>query len=257
MVNTVFQQEDIDIVFHLAGRIEVGESQKNPTEFWEVNVGGTTIVLNAMRKYGVKKIVFSSTAGVYFSSGILIPENEATTNNSVYSNTKLACENAIEDSGLEFIIFRYFNLAGADEDLGENHEPETHLIPKILRNLNNFEIYGNDYPTADGTCIRDYVHVLDVVEAHIKAIDYLYENKESRVINLGTGKGYSVLEIIDVVKNITEQKVNYTFAEKREGDPEYLVADITLAKELINYEPQYEIHSIVQSAYEWEKKRIG
>lgn len=257
MVNTVFSQEKIDTVFHLVARIEVGESQKDSTEFWEVNVGGTVIVLNAMKKHGVKNIIFSSTAGVYFSSSILIPEDEATTNNSVYSNTKLSCENAIIDSGLNYIIFRYFNLAGADDDLGENHNPETHLIPKILQNLNNFKIYGNDYRTPDGTCIRDYVHVLDVVEAHMSAVKYLDGGGKSILLNLGTGKGYSVLEVIDVVEKVTGEKVNYSFEEKREGDPKHLVANINLARETINYEPQHEIYSIVKSAYEWEKKRVG
>lgn len=255
MVNTVFTQEKIDTVFHLAGRIEVGESIKYPTEFWEINVGGTLIVLNAMKKHGVDKIIFSSTAGVYFSGGILIPEDEATINNSVYSNTKLSCEYAIEDSGLKYIIFRYFNLAGADDEFGENHEPETHLIPKILQNLNNFEVYGNDYETPDGTCIRDFVHVLDVVDAHINAIDYLEHNK-SVTINLGSGTGYSVLEIIDIVEKQTGQKVSFQITPKRDGDPDRLVADIKLAKKLINYEPQHEIDSIIKSAYEWEKKRI-
>jgi len=255
MVNTVFSEENIDFVFHLAGRIEVGDSEKNPTEFWEVNVGGTLIVLNAMKKHDVNKIIFSSTAGVYFSSGIMIPEDEATTNNSVYSNTKLSCEYAIEDSGLNFVIFRYFNLAGAEDDLGENHEPETHLIPRILQNLNSFQIYGNDYDTPDGTCIRDYVHVSDVVNAHIESVKYLDDSKENVIVNLGSGQGYSVLEIIEVIEKEIGQKVNYQIAPRREGDPSRLVADITLAKELLNYEPQHKIDSIIKSAHEWEKKR--
>jgi UDP-glucose 4-epimerase len=257
MVHTVFEQETIDIVFHLAARIEVGESEKDPTEFWEVNVGGTIILLNAMKKYGVHKIIFSSTAGVYFPTRILIPEDEAILDNSVYSNTKLASENAIIDSGFDYVIFRYFNLAGSEDDLGEDHDPETHLIPKLLQNLNKFEIYGNDYDTPDGTCIRDFVHVSDVANAHIKAIEYLDNRNESVILNLGTGKGYSVLEVIDVVEKVTDQKVHYSFKERREGDPEHLVANINLAKKLINYEPQYEIHSIIKSALEWEKKRVG
>lgn len=252
MINTVFSQENIDVVFHLAGRIEVGESEKHPTEFWEVNVGGTMIILNAMKKHGINKIFFSSTAGVYFSTGILIPEDEATTNNSVYSNTKLACENAIQDSGLDYVIFRYFNLAGADGDLGENHNPETHLIPRILRNLNNVEVYGNDYRTKDGTCIRDYVHVLDVVDAHISAID----KEVNQIVNLGSGVGYSVLEIIQEVERVTKQTVDYKINPRRIGDTDSLVANISLAKELLNYEPKHGIQSIIQSAYDWEKKSI-
>jgi len=251
MVHSIFRENEIDVVFHMAGRIEVGESEKDPSEFWEVNVGGTTILLNAMKKYGVKKIIFSSTAGVYFSGSIPIVEDECTSNNSVYSNTKLACEYAIEDSGLDYVIFRYFNLAGADEELGENHMPETHLIPRILQNLNNFLVYGNDYSTPDGTCIRDYVHVLDVVDAHIKAL----EIDGQQLINLGSGTGHSVFEIIDVIEKVTGQKVKYEIAPRRKGDPSRLVADISLAKEKLNYEPKHNIESIVRSAYEFEKKR--
>ena len=152
----IFQKVKIDIVFHLAGRIEVGESMENPTEFFHVNVGGTCQILNCMKKYGLNNIVYSSTAGVYKSkSEPLCEEDETTFDNNPYAASKLCAEKAIQKSGLNYIIFRYFNLAGADEDLefGENHEPETHLIPKIFQNLNKLTIYGNDYSTSDGTCI--------------------------------------------------------------------------------------------------------
>jgi UDP-glucose 4-epimerase len=254
MVQTVFQNNKIDVVFHLAGRIEVGLSFEEPTKFWEVNVGGTLIVLDAMKNHGCDTIFFSSTAGVYFCGRIPVDEDECTIDNSVYSNTKLCCERAIEDSGLNFVIFRYFNLAGADDDLGENHEPETHLIPLILGNLNNVTINGDDYSTPDGTCVRDYVHVLDVVDAHIEALNL---EEKNILVNLGSGVGYSNLEVVQTIEKITGEKVNYKIGPRREGDPDFLVANINLAKKLLNYEPKHDIESIIKTAYAWQKKRTS
>jgi UDP-glucose 4-epimerase len=254
MVQTVFQNNKIDVVFHLAGRIEVGLSFEEPTKFWEVNVGGTLIVLDAMKNHGCDTIFFSSTAGVYFCGRIPVDEDECTIDNSVYSNTKLCCERAIEDSGLNFVIFRYFNLAGADDDLGENHEPETHLIPLILGNLNNVTINGDDYSTPDGTCVRDYVHVLDVVDAHIEALKLKEKNI---LVNLGSGVGYSNLEVVQTIEKVTGEKVNYKIGPRREGDPDFLVANINLAKKLLNYEPKHDIESIIKTAYAWQKKRTS
>jgi UDP-glucose 4-epimerase len=254
MVRTVFRINKIDVVFHLAGRIEVGLSFEDPTKFWEVNVGGTLIVLDAMKNHGCDTIFFSSTAGVYFCGRIPVDEDECTIDNSVYSNTKLCCERAIEDSGLNFVIFRYFNLAGADDDLGENHEPETHLIPLILGNLNNVTINGDDYSTPDGTCVRDYVHVLDVVDAHIEALNL---EEKNILVNLGSGVGYSNLEVVQTIEKITGEKVNYKIGPRREGDPDFLVANINLAKKLLNYEPKHDIESIIKTAYAWQKKRTS
>lgn len=254
LLDEIFEQK-IDIVFHLAGLIEVGESWKHPTQFWENNVGGTVRILAAMKRHNCDKIMFSSTAGVYLSSHTEIPEDECTTNNNPYSNSKLSCEYAIQDSGIKHIIFRYFNLAGSGGDVGENHFPETHLIPRILQNLNNFEVYGDDYDTHDGSCIRDYVHVEDVVDAHIEAIKYLDSDKPSEIINLGSGIGYSVKEIILTVEKVALKRVNYSVKPRRKGDPSFLVASINKAKKLLNYSPKHEITSIIKSAYEWEKKR--
>ena len=256
-LENILQNHFVDVVFHLAGRIEVGESVKYPTEFWDVNVGGTVNVLNVMKNYGVNKIIFSSTAGVYWAGAIQIPEDECTTSNNPYSNSKMSCEYAIEDSGLNYVIFRYFNLAGADPDgeMGESHEPETHLIPRILQNLNTVEVYGNDYDTPDGTCIRDYVHVCDVVDAHIEAEKYLDNYGESGVFNLGSGVGYSVLDVIKTVEKISSKKVKYNIVPRRKGDPNHLVADITKAKTILNFNPKHDISSIIKSAYEWEKSR--
>lgn len=255
-VNNVVSRHHYDLVIHCASRIEVGESMKDPTEFHEVNIGGTAILLNAMKKNKIDTILFSSTAAVYLDGPFPIPESECTTpDNSVYGSTKIACENMIMESGFKYGIFRYFNLAGADPegDIGENHDPETHLIPCILGNLNNFKIFGNDYRTNDGTCVRDYVHVCDVADAHLLAIEHLKEN-ESFIVNLGTGTGYSILEIVKLIQYELGKQVNYQFAERRSGDPDKLVADITLAKKLLKYIPKHDILSILKTANEWQER---
>lgn len=255
-LDAYFFTRKIDAVFHLAGRIEVGESMKDPTEFWEVNVGGTCAILNAMKHYGVKYILYSSTAGVYYPGNLPLKETSMVVDNHVYGSSKFAAENAILDSGINHIIFRYFNLAGADpeNDIGENHEPETHLIPRILQNLNSFELYGDNYDTPDGSCIRDYVHVSDVAEAHISGVNYLMNGGESQLLNLGTGKGHSNYEIINLITDELGLPVKYKVKARREGDPDRLVADITLAQKVLNYQPKHDIISILKTAYEWHKK---
>lgn len=252
-LRSIFNEHHFDVVFHLAGRIEVGESMMHPTEFWDVNVGGTANLLNVMNEYDVRKIIFSSTAAVYAPKTMPLRECDTILPNSVYGNTKLACEQMIQDSDMDYCIFRYFNLAGADPelDIGENHEPETHLIPNIFKNLNKFVINGNNYATHDGTCIRDYVHVTDVAEAHVYAAD----NVDNFILNLGTGQGYSILEIIKIVEEVTGQKVNYEFAGPRGGDSGILVADISAAKRFMNYEPKYGIRDIIETAYKWHLKQ--
>jgi len=263
VINYLFLKTKIDAVFHMAGRIEIGESVKNPTEFWEVNTGGTCTILNAMKKHGVKYFVYSSTAGVYKPDRINklfdIPISEmdnVTFDHNPYSASKLASENAIKQSGINYMIFRYFNLAGADEelDIGENHEPETHLIPRILQNLNNFELYGDDYDTEDGSCVRDYVHVTDVAKAHITGLEYLMNGGQSVLMNLGTGKGHSNLEIINLIKDKLNLPVKYTVVSRRQGDPDSLVADINLAQKVLNFKPRYDIMDILQTAYDWHLK---
>ena len=263
VINYLFLKTKIDAVFHMAGRIEIGESIKNPTEFWEVNTGGTCTILNAMKKHGVKYFVYSSTAGVYKPDRINklfdIPISEmdnVTFDHNPYSASKLASENAIKQSGINYMIFRYFNLAGADEelDIGENHEPETHLIPRIFQNLNNFELYGDDYDTEDGSCVRDYVHVTDVAKAHITGLEYLMSGGKSVLMNLGTGKGHSNLEIINLIKNKLNLPVKYTVVSRRQGDPDSLVADINLAQKVLNFKPRYDIMDILQTAYDWHLK---
>ena len=256
-LSRVFTNWKPDIVFHLAGRIEVGESVLHPEEFWDVNVGGTCNLLHTMRKFDVSNIVYSSTAGVYRSQFTSLSEKAEIDNNNPYANSKYAAECAIRDAKVNSIIFRFFNLAGADPDceMGEEHEPETHLIPRILQNLNTVEVYGNDYDTQDGTCVRDYVHVCDVVDAHLEAEKYLDNYGESGVFNLGSGVGYSVLDVIKTVEKVSSKKVKYNIVPRRKGDPSHLVADITKAKTILNFNPKHDISSIIKSAYEWEETR--
>ena len=260
VLNDLFSENHFDVVFHFAGRIEVGDSLLDPTEFYHVNTGGTCTLLNAMVKHGANNIIYSSTAGIYEAQENLLRESDAKNwQNNPYAGSKLAAEHAIFHSKLNHVVFRYFNLAGADpeNDIGECHEPETHLIPKIYQNLNNFTIFGNDYKTLDGTCVRDYVHVSDVAAAHITAAEHLLAGKHSLTLNLGTGRGYSVQEIINLIEKVTKQKVKYSYWPRREGDPPMLIADINLAKQLLNYRPKHDIISILQTAYNWHLKQNG
>lgn len=254
-LNVCFRKHDFHCVIHLASRIEVGESLKFPTEFWSVNVGGTINLLHAMKQFNVNNIIFSSTSSVYWPSNVPLKETDCFVKNSVYGNTKHVCEMAIEDSGINYVIFRYFNLAGADPegDLGECHEPETHLIPTIFNKINNFTIKGDDYNTHDGTCVRDYVHVSDVADAHILALNYLDENRPSEYFNLGSGQGNSILDIINKIELVLGVKVKYTFEKRRTGDPDSLIANIDLAKEVLGFCPKHNIDSILKTAYDWHK----
>ena len=247
----------VDVVFHFAGRIEVGESVKIPTEFYDVNTGGTCNLLNVMVKHDIKNIIYSSTAAVYRTIDFELDEyDEVQYKTNAYAGSKLSAEYAIQQSGLNHIIFRYFNLAGADSDgeMGEDHDPETHLIPRIIQNLNNVEVYGHDYPTTDGTCVRDYVHVCDVAEAHLNAAKYLIEGNVSIILNLGTGKGYSVIKIVTLIEKIAGRKIDIKYLPRRPGDPPKLVANVNLAKKVLKYRPKHDIMSILQTAYDWHTK---
>jgi len=248
----------IDVVFHLAGRIEVGESVENPELFWDVNVGGTTNLLTIMRQFNVRNIVYSSTAGLYHSTGTDLSEKDQIAENNPYANSKYAAECAIRNSTMNHIIFRFFNLAGADPDgeMGERHNPETHLIPVMFQNLNNFVINGSDYRTPDGTCIRDYVHVSDVADAHVAAAEYMQTRMANQptLFNLGTGKGHSVLEVIQAATEELKIPINYTFGQKREGDPPRLVAITDLAKKHLKFKPKHDLKSILRTAYAWHGK---
>ena len=256
-----FNQYQIDVVFHLAGRIEVGESVLYPEEFWDINVGGTCNLLNTMRKFDVSNIAYSSTAGVYRSQFTSLSEKSEIDNNNPYANSKYAAECANRDAKENSIIFRFINLAGADPDceMGEDHHPETHLIPLMFKSLNNekFIVYGNDYQTADGTCIRDYVHVCDVAEAHLLADEYLQKkgNNQPSLFNLGTGKGYTVLQVIDAAKQELGVPIQYTIGKRREGDPRRLVANSDAAKHHLNFKPKHDLKSILRTAYNWYERQ--
>jgi UDP-glucose 4-epimerase len=252
-----FETHDFDVVFHLAGKIDVAESVVKPIEYFNDNTAGTINLLGVMDLYDVKNIIFSSTAGMYCSSDELLREtDQVNPHNNPYAASKYAAELAITQSKMNHVIFRYFNLAGADPEgeMGECHDPETHLIPKIFQNLNNFFINGKDYSTLDGTCIRDYVHVSDVADAHVAAANYLLQGKKSCIMNLGTEKGYSIKEIINLVENVTGEKVNYTYKDRRQGDPAHLVADSKLANKYLNFQPKHDIIYIIKTAYEWHLK---
>jgi UDP-glucose 4-epimerase len=251
---------DVDVVFHLAGLIDIAESVSFPSKYFLNNAAGTSVVLEVMRNFKVDKIIYSSTAGLYRSSEEPLTEKSPLNpDNNPYAASKYCSEISIRNSDIKHVIFRYFNLAGADESglIGEDHEPETHLIPKILQNLNMIKIYGNDYNTPDGTCIRDYVHVNDVSTAHLKAAEYLFEGKDSITMNLGTGKGQSVLEVVNKVKELTKENIKINFHSRRPGDPPRLVADISLAEQTIQYQPKYTLTDIIQTARLWHKNEKG
>jgi len=248
-------QSGIDTVFHLAGRIEISESYERLIEFWEDNVYGTTQLIKFMKIFDVKNIIYSSSAGVYKAKDRPLKETDEIAFNNPYANTKIAAESIIRDSGLNHVIFRFFNLAGADPDgeMGECHDPETHLIPLVFEKINNFVINGDTYNTNDGTCVRDYVHVTDIAKAHLNAREYLKKGGKSDTFNLGFGHGYSIIEVIELIKDYCSLDVKYTIGEKRKGDPSSLVADISKARKILNYRPDYGIIEIIRTAFNWHK----
>lgn len=253
-----------DAVMHFAAHAYVGESVENPRKYFQNNVSAALALLNSVMDSRVRKFIFSSTAAVYGT-----PEKSPITENSPrqpvnpYGATKLALENALEAYsrayGLRFVAFRYFNAAGADESgkIGENHDPETHLIPLILQAIQGkraaLEIFGDDYPTPDGTCIRDYIHVNDLAEAHVLGLEYL-SKAESGAMNLGTGKGYSVHEVVAAVENVTGHKVPTHIGPRRAGDPAELVADPARAEKLLHWKAKRSLEEIVASAWKWASR---
>jgi len=250
--------KNIDTVFHLAGRIEVGLSWDEPISFWQDNMMSTMFLIDMMKKHGVSNLVYSSSAGVYKPKDGLISESDPLGYNNPYANSKIAAENAIRDSGINHVVFRFFNLAGADPDgeMGEDHTPETHMIPLLFENKDDFVINGDNYQTKDGTCIRDYVHVSDVADAHLLAMKHLntWKQGQTATINLGSGVGYSNLEIVNLAKEVLGIDIKYKFGHRRQGDPSMLVANIDHAKSLLGYKPKYDISDILKTAYSWYNK---
>lgn len=251
-----------DGVIHFAAKSLVGESIKNPYMYYETNLKGTLNLLNLMLINNITDIVFSSSAAI-FGNPVSEKIDEKHIKNPInpYGMSKLMVENILKDLTLKGNInascLRYFNAAGAHKSglIGESHDPETHLIPTILESIKNsetFKIFGNDYLTPDGTCIRDYIHVDDLAEAHILSLNYIKKNKGFSAFNLGNGKGFSVLDIIKACKQISNSNINYEIQKKREGDPPKLVADITKAGNILQWKPRHsKIDKIISSAWKW------
>jgi UDP-arabinose 4-epimerase len=253
----------IETVIHFAGSAYVGESVQNPQKYYKNNTVETLSLLNTLLESGVKNIVFSSTCAVYGTpQNVPISESHPLNPISPYGESKLFIEKILQAYqkayGLRFVCLRYFNAAGADPDgeIGEEHCPETHLIPLTMQacipKAPALSIYGNDYPTPDGSAIRDYIHVCDLARAHVNAIQYLEENYESQVINLGTGTGKSVIEVVRYVEEVSQMKCNYQFEPRRKGDPSVLVAEPQKALKLLNWKPEYpNLKEIVTTSWNW------
>lgn len=264
-LNKLFQQEKIDAVIHFAAYSLVGESVTNPLKYYDNNLYGTKVLLEAMVKNNVGKIVFSSTAATYGElENIPILESDRTCPTNPYGETKLAIEKMFkwtaEAHGLRYVSLRYFNACGADESgtIGETHNPESHLIPLILQVPNGkretISIYGTDYDTPDGTCIRDYIHVTDLAQAHNLAVQYLNNGGESDIFNLGNGVGYSVREVIETARKVTGHPIPATESSRRAGDPARLVASSEKAKKILGWKPVHDsLEEIISSAWNWHK----
>jgi UDP-glucose-4-epimerase GalE len=250
-----------DSVMHFAAHAYVGESVQDPRKYFRNNVVGALALLDSVMDSRVRKFIFSSTCAVY-GNPVTVPITEGNPRQPVnpYGATKLAFENALDAYsrayGLKYVAFRYFNAAGADElgGIGEKHQPETHLIPLIFHAIQGkraaLEIFGDDYPTRDGTCIRDYIHVTDLAEAHVLGLEYL-SGADSVAVNLGTGTGYSVHEVVAMVEQVTGHKVPTHIGVRRAGDPAELVADPSLAEKLLNWRARRSLQQIVENAWKW------
>lgn len=262
-VEGVFEKETIEGVIHFAASSLVGESVTAPLKYFNNNVYGMQVLLEVMQKYEVKHIVFSSTAATYGEpKESPITETTPTNPKNPYGESKLMMEKMMrwcdEAYGMKYVALRYFNVAGAKEDasIGEDHRPETHLVPIILQvalgQREELAIFGDDYDTPDGTCIRDYVHVEDLIAAHILALEYLKAGNDSNVFNLGSSNGYSVKEMLIAAREVTGKEIPAKIAPRRAGDPSSLVASSQKAKEVLGWKPKYEeVHAIIETAWNW------
>lgn len=264
-LDTVFKENTIDAVIHFAANSLVGESMKDPAKYYHNNVYGTLCLLEKMNEYGVNKIVFSSTAATYGEpENIPILETDRTFPTNTYGETKLAMEKMMKwfdtAHGVKYVSLRYFNACGAHESgkIGEDHNPETHLIPLILQvplgKRPHISVFGEDYPTPDGTCIRDYLHVSDLADAHLLAVKHLREGGESSVYNLGNGKGFSVKEVIDTARKVTGHPIPVSIEGRRAGDPASLVASSEKAKKELGWQPKRDsLEYIIETAWKWHQ----
>lgn len=256
-----------DAVMHFCARSLVGESVAEPYDYYANNVAGTLNLLEAMRRHGVDRLVFSSTAAVFGNPETdLIDEDHPKAPINPYGASKLMVERILSDAaqayGLRSVALRYFNAAGASADgrIGESHQPETHLIPNVLRSVlgtgPGLKVFGDDYPTPDGTCVRDYVHVEDLAQAHHLALDFMDSNDGAHVFNLGNGNGFSVKEVIQSASEVAGCAIPYEVAERRLGDPPVLVASSDKARRVLGWRPRYTtIEPIIQSAWRWHQSQ--
>ena len=264
-LDRLFENEKIDSVIHFAAYSLVGESVTNPLKYYDNNLCGTKILLDSMVEHNIDKIVFSSTAATYGEpENIPILETDRTMPTNPYGETKLAMEKMFywtsKAHNLRYVSLRYFNACGADSsgEIGEAHNPESHLIPLILQVPNgkreSISIYGTDYDTPDGTCVRDYIHVTDLAQAHILAVRYLREGNKSDIFNLGNGIGYSVKEVIEMARKVTGNEIPAVSTPKRAGDPARLVASSEKARKILGWDPTHaSLENIIKDAWKWHK----
>jgi UDP-glucose 4-epimerase len=262
-LRTVFEQEQIEAVIHFAANSLVGESMENPIKYFNNNVHGTEVLLEIMNEYDVKQIVFSSTAATYGEpESVPITEDMPTVPTNAYGETKLTMEKLMKwcsiAYGIKFVSLRYFNVAGVREsgEIGEDHHPETHLIPVVLQvplgQREHISIFGDDYDTNDGTCIRDYIHVEDLIEAHLLALEYLKKGGDNNIFNLGSSQGFSVKEIVETARLVTSHSIPAKIVERRVGDPSTLIASSKKAKEVLGWNPKRtNVKKIIQDAWNW------
>lgn len=263
-LSEAFRNRNIEAVIHFAAFSQVGESMLNPAKYYRNNVVGTLNLLDTMREFNVNKIVFSSSAATY-GEPVRIPIDENHPQNPInpYGQSKLIIEHIMDDYdkayGLKSVRLRYFNVAGADSEgrIGEWHDPETHLIPNILKstfgNGKTFKMFGTDYNTKDGTCVRDYINIEDLAQAHLLALNHLKAVGKTDFFNLGTKEGNTVKEVFDICEKVAEQKIPVEALARREGDPEQLVADNSKAKDFLHWTPKKNLEDSIKSAYKWEK----
>jgi UDP-glucose 4-epimerase len=264
-LDKIFTENQIDAVVHFAAFIEVSESMTDPLKYFSNNTTGMTTLLEVMRDHDVKRIVFSSSAAVYgVPEHIPIKEDDAKVPINPYGQSKLQMEQQMHWAdvahGIKSVAFRYFNVAGAKTDgsIGEDHHPETHLIPIVLQAATGerefIEMFGDDYNTPDGFNVRDYIHVLDLVDAHVLALDYLAAGNDSDVFNLGSATGFSVKQIVEAAREVTDVDIQAKVGPRRPGDPDSLIADATKAREILGWQPKYDdIHEIIKTAWTWKQ----
>jgi len=267
LIKKIVTEHSVDACMHYSAYAYVGESVEQPAKYYENNFVETLHLLDALRESGVNKFIFSSTCATYgVPQYVPIDEKHPQWPINPYGWTKLMVERALADYdhayGLKYVALRYFNAAGASDCCGEDHDPETHLIPLVLKaaigKIANVKVFGTDYDTPDGTAVRDYIHISDLSSAHLLALDHLRAGKQSEFINLGNGNGYSVKQVIDTARKVTGRDVPFENAPRRAGDPPQLVGDSRKAREILGWKPQFaELEKIIESAWAWHVRNPG